>query len=563
MNADRITTHQMLFDSVQYQMPLFQRPQSWSAKDRTTLWNDLKSVYEHWTDGDQASLRRTHFLGATVVQHVSSQPGEFKYVVIDGQQRLTNLWVILAVIRDQARDRLEDWDTLDEEIHQLYITNRFGPTERRQKLLLGALDQTHLEKISNREVPDQRSTVGKIYGDYRRKLRQAVRDYDPLDLNAFKDCVVHGISIVNIVMEPHENPHHIFESLNAKGRSLTNGDLVRNYLLMQIHPTEQQELYNRFWLPMEKAVVRNDKENDDSLTQFFARYLTIVSGDRVIEKHVYDTMKEQDKLGKEQGATTQELIRDLHRHHQYFCQMRKIENHTDQEISDHLQYLADWKIDLADPLVMKLLQLNNDAKITKNDLVNALRMLETLIVRRFISGMPPRELAGPLAKMASDPKHTTFATWFKQSISIPSLYPTDETLSEKFVAYRSSNSKRQRTRLILVGLEKSFRNNESPETKDVQLEHIMPETLNDEWREELGNEYQNVYDDLLEAFGNLSITKSNQVLSNKPFAEKKEILEASNFELNKKVVDYEKWNKDSILNRQAVLLDIAKKTWTI
>ena len=445
MNTNRLSTQQLLGIKVQYRMPLFQRPQSWGQRDRNILWQDLMSVYQKWIDPNHASNRIPHFLGATVIQQVTAQPGDSTYLVIDGQQRLTNLWVILAVIRDQARDELNDWGTLNEEIQGLYITNQFVTGSKRQKLLLGALDQADLEQISNSEIPDHHSTLGKVYGDYRRKLKQANKDCGGLDLDTLKDCVVDGINVVSIVMEPSENPYQIFESLNAKGRRLTNADLVRNYILMQIDEKEQEDLYKSYWLPMEQEVVKNDKENDDSLTEFFARFLTSTSGIRVIEKHVYDTMKTRDGTNKGNGITTQSLVQDLHEHHRYFCQMRRILDHADAEVNKQLQYLADWKIDLADPLIMKVLQLEQDGRIPASELVEALAKLEGLIVRRFICQMPPRELGDPLARMAHEAPETDLTTWFKEQISTASLYPSDERFSEDFATYRSSKSKPEST----------------------------------------------------------------------------------------------------------------------
>ena len=565
MNADRLTTQLLLSSKVQYRMPLFQRPQSWSIRDRTILWEDLLSVYDRWGNPDQGADPRAHFLGAIVIQQLPGQPLVHQYLVIDGQQRLTNLWVILAVIRDGAKKDPNDWGTLDEEIQNLYITNQYEPPDKRQKLLLGSLDKAHLEQIADRQIPDPGSTLGKIYNDYRRKLRKADKDYGGLDLKKLTECVLGGMSVVSIVMQTEENPYQIFESLNAKGRRLTKGDLVRNYIMMRIEDSYQEGLHAQYWLPMEQAVMQNDKENDDSLTEFFARYLTVKSGSRVIEKNAYDAMRSRYETNKENAETTQDLIRDLHGHHRYFCQVKNKAGHSDKNVGRRLKYLADWKVDLADPFIMTVLQLQHDDQISVSDLQETLAMLEALLVRRFICQMPPRELGDPFARMAHDPDLGSIGlpAWFGKEIAARNLSPDAAVFSKSFTDYRSSNSKRSRTKLILIGLEQSFENNEAPETKDAQLEHLMPQTLTDEWKNHLGADYQEIYDMLLESFGNLSITKSNQNLSNKPFAEKKDILKDSNYELNKKVMEYENWNRDSILDRESILVDMATTTWPL
>ena len=162
--------------------------------------------------------------------------------------------------------------------------------------------------------------------------------------------------------------------------------------------------------------------------------------------------------------------------------------HSDDNVGRRLKYLADWKVDLADPFIMMVLQLQHDGQISVSELQETLAMLEALLVRRFICRMPPRELGDPFARMAHDPDLGSIGlpAWFRNEIAARNLSPDAVVFSKSFTDYRSSNSKRSRTKLILIGLEQSFENNEAPETKDAQLEHLMPQTLTDEWGEPLG-----------------------------------------------------------------------------
>lgn len=564
MNPNQLITSDLLRNGVQYQVPLFQRPQSWTKTNRNALWEDLMSLYDRWDEPAQTTNLHQHFLGAVVLQQQVGQPTLNRYLIIDGQQRLSNLWVILAVIRDQANKDVDTWGTLAEETQNIYITNHYEPEETRYKLLLGSQDQKHLKAITNGQPPEKNSALGKIYDDYNRKLNAAGKTRNGINLKQLRDCVLGGMTVVSIVMQENENPYHIFASLNAKGRQLTKADLIRNFIMMQIDGQgNQEDLYQQYWLPMETRITSKDKEDADSLTEFFARYLSIMAGRRVISKNVYEEMCERHNTNKLEGQDTPDLLQDLHRFHIYFTQVKSITDHKSADVSKQLKYISDWKIDLADPFLMRAIQLESEGHIATSDLLETLNMVQSLIVRRFICGRPPRELGDLFARMARRAPGPQFTDWFKSEVKSLDIYPDDQSFERSMSDYRSSNSKRQRTKLILIGFEKSFANKEAPSTEEAQLEHVMPETLTIKWQEALGPEYESIHKELLQSIGNLSITKSNQTMGNKLFSEKKIILEQSNYELNKGIVKYDKWGKNSINERAESLIELAKETWNI
>src|SRR5215212_4010554 len=84
---------------------------------------------------------------------------------------------------------------------------------------------------------------------------------DPLHL-----AIVDRLSLVGITCDEQDNPHLIFESLNAKGEKLTPADLIRNFLLMRIHVNEQQPVFAMHWRHTQDAL-------DDQLTEFVRHYL--------------------------------------------------------------------------------------------------------------------------------------------------------------------------------------------------------------------------------------------------------------------------------------------------
>ena len=79
----------------------------------------------------------------------------------------------------------------------------------------------------------------------------------------------------------------------------------------------------------------------------------------------------------------------------------------------------------------------------------------------------------------------------------------------------------------------------------------MPQTLNYDWQEELGDDYESVHQELINTIGNLTLIRHNQELGNKPFSYKKDVYEnkAGLQIARKEITNRKKWNKTSIIHR--------------
>jgi hypothetical protein len=140
--------------------------------------------------------------------------------------------------------------------------------------------------------------------------------------------------------------------------------------------------------------------------------------------------------------------------------------------------------------------------------------------------------------------------------------PSDDLFNNRFQTARVYNPARlSRTRLILTSLEESFDTKERVAMTDgITIEHLMPQTLNDEWREELGSEYREVHEELLHTIGNLTYSGYNAEMGNLAFSEKKQKL-GSKFEMNKSALDQESWGREQIEERARDLAVRAVKIW--
>ncbi|PJF38474.1 MAG: DUF262 domain-containing protein, partial [Phototrophicales bacterium] len=210
------------------------KKQHWEA-----LWDDLTELYESTDD-------REHFLGAIVTMPIDMQPhGVSKYVLIDGQQRLTTIFTLLAAIRDLAKE--ENEDKLAQQINEQYLINKWAEGVNRFKLLPTQTDREVFHHVINGSINGQ-ERLAQAYRFFLRKLNGRDEKGDKYEYRRLHNILVQQFMVVSIVLAKDENPYLIFESLNAKGQPLTQADLVRNYLLMRIDDQEEQKLaYQDLW----------------------------------------------------------------------------------------------------------------------------------------------------------------------------------------------------------------------------------------------------------------------------------------------------------------------------
>ncbi len=296
MQASETKLRQLIEGTKQYVIPLFQRPYSWSEKQWKTLWSDVVEQSRH-DDG------RPHFFGSIVTTPAKSVPqGVGKYLLIDGQQRITTVQVLLAAIRDTAI-RLGD-AKLHDRIDGQYLTNAYEEDDERLKVLPTQDDRAAFRAIIRKgEIPENR--LRSCYQFFLSRLERFAADQlEPIHL-----AVVNRLSLVSITCDEHDNPHLIFESLNAKGEKLTPADLIRNFLLMRVHVGDQERLFNAHWLPIQHAM-------GPVLTEFVRHYL-MKEGKILTEADVYFELK--DRLANSTPAQAEAFLRDLHRHGMFYA----------------------------------------------------------------------------------------------------------------------------------------------------------------------------------------------------------------------------------------------------
>jgi uncharacterized protein with ParB-like and HNH nuclease domain len=211
MKANETKLQKIVEGTNQYVVPLYQRQYSWEPKQWTVLWDDLAELCEEENP-------RTHFMGSIVTAPTQSVPeGVAKYLLIDGQQRLTTVFILLAALRDKAKQLQPE--TLAPEIEQTLLRNMFKQGNDTYKLLPTQADRSAFIRIMRGEDMED-SLITSAYRFFDKKLRTA----DAVFLEKLKRVIVNHLIVVSIVLEKDDNPHLIFESLNAKGLPLSQAD---------------------------------------------------------------------------------------------------------------------------------------------------------------------------------------------------------------------------------------------------------------------------------------------------------------------------------------------------
>ncbi len=541
MQAHETKLQQVIEGIKQYVVPLFQRPYSWDTKQWKQLWEDIKEL----SDDDSP---RTHFMGSMVTSPTQSVPeGVSKYLLIDGQQRMTTVLVLLACIRDRARDL--GVGTLAPEIEQTLLKNMFQQGNDAFKLLPTQGDRdTFFQVIAGPPIPSD-AQIARAYSFYASRLRQE----PDLDLEKLKRVVVSKLVLVSIVLDRDDNPHLIFESLNAKGRPLTQADLIRNYFFMRIHVNEQIRLYAQFWKPMQDRL-------GEYLTEFIRHFL-MKDGAIVKQDSVYFALKEI--ADEKSDAEVVKYLEELMKYAGYYSWLLHPEQAPGARIRERLNRLNRIEVTIAYPFLLNLCRDYETGALPEDRFVAIMDLIENFMIRRWICGVPTyglNKVLTPLYAQAS--QYDDLVLGVRESLSTKN-YPRDLEFSTGLRSAKlyGPGERLAKTRLVLERLEDSFGHQEPVNVAELSVEHVMPQTLTPSWRNQLGENWESLHESLLHTLGNLTLTGYNATMSNEDFARKREVLLDSHLELNRFFSDLQTWDEATIRQRAEWLGQIALRVW--
>ncbi len=396
MRAGQTTLKRLIEGEKQYRVPLFQRPYTWEGPQLRQLWADLLAQYEVLSPGEGDGVRPQrsgHFLGSFVLAPVPGlASGVSTHLVVDGQQRLITLLLALAALRDAHAG---GDDRAVERYNQLYLRNEYRSGLDRYKLLPSRLDRDDFFSCIDGKPPED-AAASKIAAAYRFFVAQLAKpgpggEEQSIDLSLLERIIVEHLAVVDITTEPEDNPHRIFESLNYTGVSLTQADLLRNYLFMLL-PTRAEQIYDEVWLPMEAGLGADNLEG-------LARVDLQRRGMDATKDDVYRLHQERlEPISHDEVKVVAE-IRELARHAQFYRRLIDPGAEPNLQVRASLTRLKRWGAQTTYPLLMHIYDLVDQGKASADDLAQSLVYIESFIVRRHLARIPTNQLNRLFADM--------------------------------------------------------------------------------------------------------------------------------------------------------------------
>lgn len=536
MHAKETRLQEIIEGTKQYVIPLFQRSYSWTSKEWSVLWKDISELAE-------MEKPRVHFMGSIVNMPTTSVPhGVSKFLLIDGQQRLTTIFIILALLRDNARESGNN--KLADKIHNILLVNQYEDGNDFYKLLPTQLDRNPFMQIIDNSG-DTENQIKEAYLFFEKKLRNT-----SYELGKLLKILTDSFSIVSIVLGVDDNPYLVFESLNAKGRRLTPADLIKNYFFMRIHQDKQDEIYNKYWTPMQTGI-------EEELPEYI-RHFMMRKGGTIRQSDVYYSLKEQVN---EDNAI--DYIQELNRYSRYYKSMIHPDSESNSRLRNCFRRLNRIEATTAYPILLYFYGEYEDSRITLDEFLDILVSLENYLIRRFVCDYKSNLLNKifPSAYSAIN-QAENLADAFKYFLAGKG-YPKDSEFRAKFSETRmyGGGERKAKTRFILESLENGYHHKEKIDMDNLSIEHVMPQTLSVWWQKNLGEEWENVHEELLDTIGNLTLTAYNSELSNDDYDTKRTIYAESHLELNKYFTNISEWKKEEIKQRSLVLTEKALEIW--
>lgn len=551
MDARKGNIYEILNGNKQFLIPVYQRYYSWDIDQCKRLWNDIVEMQKKGKSG--------HFVGSIVNIAEQAMPtGVQKFMIIDGQQRTTTLTLLLLALRDYAIANPADTTINAKRIDNMLLKNEYESGDERYKLLLTETDRDILiSLIESKPIAD--GTKSKLLDNYKYFVGKiADQELSPAEIYES----IGKLQIVNITLDrTMDDAQAIFESLNSTGKELSESDLIRNYVLMGLEPTEQTYVYEHMWRPME--LMFSYETQDTLMDKFFRDYLTMKLTRIPKQGRVYDEFKLYH-LNCE-FSTIRELCQDLLTYAKYYTDI-VFARSSNPVLKGLYSDINDLRMEVSYPFLIKVHNDYAEHIITEDELLEILRLCISYVFRRSICGIPTNSLNKTFATLRNEIRQDDYLNSIKAFFILRDDYkefPNDE----KFVAaFISRDTYNMRSRNFILSHLENFENKSIIVVENYTIEHIMPQNknLSIEWQTMLGANWREIQKTYLHTIGNLTLTCYNSEMSDHSFLTKIDMeggFKESALRLNGFVVKQTEWTESTIKTRAKLLAEKAKKIW--
>ncbi len=533
-------------------IPVYQRDYAWDIKNCDRLWSDIVLLNK------KDSNNKSHFLG-TIVNIYDKQD---ERLIVDGQQRLTTISLLLIALENYLKDKIdktEDESRLQQELMDFLVNRHSSDKSKRIRLKPNKQDRIDFDKLfeDDFEVGNDSNIVNN-YNFFYEKIENC--ELKPRELfDNFKK-----LEIVNIELERmYDDPQLIFESLNSTGVDLTDGDLIRNYILMGLEPREQEDLYEKYWVKIENKV--------GDIAEFLRNFLMFKLQKNVTQKKraVYHEFKKYSKQSF--GNNANDVLESVLQYAKIYSFFINRSTHPDAQINNSLTRLNNLRFTPAYPFLFDIFDLYSKDVLSKNTVNTIINLVESYVFRRIMVYNSTQGMNKMFLTLSREVKRLAPDNWQDRYFDVMSFiiknkttsqkFPTDSELREAMLVknvYKLSSKNRDFLLSSLEGYGSSY----SVDLTDLTVEHIMPQTLTNVWKKSIGIGWEDMHSEYVHTIGNLTLTAKNSKLSNNNFKIKQKIdLHTSKLKLSYKLGDINEWNKEVILQRTNSLVDEMIQIW--
>lgn len=551
MDARKGNIYEILNGNKQFLIPVYQRYYSWDIEQCQRLWNDIVEMQKKGKVG--------HFVGSIVNIAEQAMPtGVQKYMIIDGQQRMTTLTLLLLALRNYAVQNPGDTTINARRIDNMLLKNEYELGDERYKLLLTETDRDILMRLVE-DKPIAEGTRSRLLENYR-FFAGKISDRELLPAEIYES--IGKLQIVNITLDRTvDDAQAIFESLNSTGKELSESDLIRNYVLMGLEPSEQTYVYEHLWRPME--LLFTYEAQDSIMDKFFRDYLTMKLTRIPKQGRVYEEFKLYH-LNCE-FSTIRELCQNLLTYAKYYTDI-VFKRSTNPTLKALYEDINELRMEVSYPFLLKVHNDFAEHVITEEELFTIIRLCISYVFRRSICDIPTNSLNKTFATLRNEIHSDDYLNSIKAFFVLRDNYkefPNDDKFTAAFISRDIYN---MRSRNFILSHLENFGNKAPIRIENYTIEHIMPQNsnLSAEWQTMLGINWKDIQKTYLHTIGNLTLTAYNSEMSDHPFMTKMDMeggFKESALRLNRFVVKQTEWTEDKIKDRARSLAEKAKQIW--
>jgi uncharacterized protein with ParB-like and HNH nuclease domain len=540
-------------------IPPFQRAYAWGRPEIERYFSDISRIIESELD-DKQHDKLEHFFGTVVIKEEKAGFAN-KSVVVDGQQRLTTTLIFLIALRDSETDQSKK-----DFINQNYLTNNASSFQDKIKLKQVTKDWDSYRALVNKTEPNP-GVISIAYDLLKKLINEKKKLNSQVEFKQYIIAIQRmNVAVIFLDERPFkgEDPQIIFETLNSLGKPLTLSDLVRNFVLLNMESDKQSDVYEKTWHPKIEEILY---ENTSKFFRDYLQYKTASSLKVVSDNNTKELYQQFKDFVDVEFDSHSDFIKDIIR----FVKCYKwiitevvndsisSNNSNDIIIKELLRNIFhDIKAEAFKPFVLGLLEYHqytvNNIKLRDETLISTLQSIRTYLIRRRILGLTQGENKNIVTlskKIESLVNGTVSMLELLTSMFYRLRLPNDNEMKNTLTSMNFYEGLKQYSKLILGKIEEhntkvavDFRN------KKVTIEHIMPQTLEDSWKVELGEHFSDIHKTYLHNIGNLILTEFNSEIGNKSFEEKKRKLATSSLNYRLDVINRNTWNEDSIKEHQ-------------